>query len=382
MHIILDSRRTSGGRRHRLQARFDKLQQQLARQEQRNRKFREELDELTRRYLIELARIDNDHLAARTRLAEKLIEFFTRKSLSHWHRDELADWIVEAIGRVAGADAATADRLHVRFRQAAADLLGMSEAEMKEQARMAFESVAEAFEGLYGDDEDDQPEAPFRDDGQEDLFGYDDIFEEVAAGGAAPDEDIADERLAAGAGSRGLMDGSWVRTLFQRTARALHPDRERDPDQRALKESLMQRLLAARKQGDILGLLQLYGDSAAEGQVVLAEGEMEQACELMEARRLELEQEQEDLIMGDPVRGFVYRELYGPTRQKRECKLQDWKRSMEAEAAQVSDWVRELRNLKVLKLALEERREQRIFESFDVMAESLHGVWGDIRRGA
>jgi hypothetical protein len=144
----------------------------------------------------------------------------------------------------------------------------------------------------------------------------------------------------------------------------------------------MQRLLAARKQGDILGLLQLYGDSAAEGQVVLAEGEMEQACELMEARRLELEQEQEDLIMGDPVRGFVYRELYGPTRQKRERKLQDWKRSMEAEAAQVSDWVRELRNLKVLKLALEERREQRIFESFDVMAESLHGVWGDIRRGA
>lgn len=372
MRIVLDSQSTSNRRKRKLQARFDELQQKLARQEQRNRKFGEELDDLARRYMTELSRIDNDHLANRTRLAEKLLEFFTRKSLSNWHREELAEWIVETISRIGSVDDETAERLHGRFRQIVADQMGMSEAELAEEARLSFESVAEAFEDFDFEKSDDTG-IGLDDDGQEDLFGYDDVFREAAAGENEREADPADRPGArdAVASSRGLMDGSWVRTLFHRTAKALHPDREQDPAQRAPKERLMQRLLEARRQGDIMSLLKLYGESAAEGQVVLAKEEMEKACELLEARLRELQEEQDDLILTDPVRGFVYSELYAPTRRKRERNLQAWKASMEAEAAQVWNWIEEMRNLQVLKLALEERREARLFRSFDVALEGL-----------
>lgn len=48
-----------------------------------------------------------------------------------------------------------------------------------------------------------------------------------------------------------------VRVLYRKLAAALHPDREHDPDERARKTALMQRLNAAHAAGDLFGLVEL-----------------------------------------------------------------------------------------------------------------------------
>ena len=48
-----------------------------------------------------------------------------------------------------------------------------------------------------------------------------------------------------------------IREVFRKLASALHPDRETDPDERARKTALMQRVNAAYEKNDLLGLLQL-----------------------------------------------------------------------------------------------------------------------------
>lgn len=48
-----------------------------------------------------------------------------------------------------------------------------------------------------------------------------------------------------------------IREVFRKLASGLHPDRETDPDERARKTALMQRVNAAYEKDDLLGLLQL-----------------------------------------------------------------------------------------------------------------------------
>lgn len=61
-----------------------------------------------------------------------------------------------------------------------------------------------------------------------------------------------------------LMDAAWIKRLFRRCAQKLHPDQERDPDQRELKQEQMAALLQARDDDDLLRLLQIYDDTLAE----------------------------------------------------------------------------------------------------------------------
>jgi len=370
MHIALDTRSKGKQKKSKLQARFDKLRQQLEKQERRNDKLALELDELVKRFHAELSSVEREQLAARVRLAEKLIVFFTRKSLSDWHRDELAEWIGETIDRIGLVDAEASERLRGSYHEAVAGVLGVTPAELDEQARTFAEELGAAFEAAL--DDDDEPDDGFDDDGQQDLFDDDELWGEAADGPWHSDEAFFDDGFVEEHTPRqaGLMDGTWIRGLFHRAAKALHPDRERDPEQRRIKENLMQRLLQARKEGDVMTLLQLYGDNAVKGEVVLAKEEMQSACELMEARLATLRQQQEELGNQDPIRSFVYNELYSPTRKTRERKLRAWRRQMEDEAEETARLLGELRNLKVLKAVLGERREQRFVRELGELMDS------------
>ncbi|MGD8567204.1 MAG: hypothetical protein PVJ39_03790 [Gammaproteobacteria bacterium] len=374
MNIVLNPTSTAKQSKSQLQARFDKLRQQLLKQQKLNQKFQEDLDELVTIYQTELAQMDSKQVEPLTRLTEKLIDFMGRKSLSNWHREELGDWIIETISRIGRVDPETADKLHRRVRQLVASQMGMTEEEMDEEAQQFAESMKEAFESV-GETESSGAGADFDDDDpQEDMFGFDDVFEDWDVdddfaenndpfGGKAPD---TDERR------RRLMDGSWARTLFRRAAQALHPDREQDPEQRQAKERSMQQLLEARNQGDILTLLHLYSEGAGVDDLVLAEQEMKSACQLMEEQLNDLRNEQSDFIYDHPLRMLVHDLFYSSSRKTREKNIHLWKQDLKAEAQLTSELVGELRNLKVLKEILEERREERYFRDFE---EMFDGLW-------
>ncbi|NIR99021.1 MAG: hypothetical protein GWO39_13015 [Gammaproteobacteria bacterium] len=154
------------------------------------------------------------------------------------------------------------------------------------------------------------PEAAFdAEEPQEDMFGFDDAWRGGRTDDPAFEEDAASEpdelEDAADRGQR-LMDGTWTRSLFRRAAQALHPDRASDPEQRKVKEELMQQSLAARERDDIMALLQLYSEHVADGDLVLAEQETSAACELMEEWLEQLRVEQAASVYARPLRMHVH----------------------------------------------------------------------------
>lgn len=337
-----------------MQARFDKLRERIEHEQRKNETLARELDELARWLEAQRLEIERDVLDASHRLGARLIEFFKRKSLSEWHREELVEWIGEMREQVSAIDPDAGAELHQRFVEALSIHLDMSQDEMEARFREHFEGDDAEFD-FDGEDE-------FEDDVQPDLFGDEEPWREAEwnrrderAWEAGPAEE------AAAADSR-LVDAGWLRRLFRRAAQALHPDRETDPDQRAQKHERMQELLRARKDGDVLAMLGLYAEASGDEELALAETEMKQACELMEQKLERLQHERTEITGQSPLHAWAHHEFYRISRKKREQKIRRWEREAQAEARDVTRIAEKLKNLDVLKAHLGQRREQKYEE--------------------
>ncbi|MDT8409752.1 MAG: hypothetical protein RQ741_09155 [Wenzhouxiangellaceae bacterium] len=311
------------------------------------------MDDLVRRFESARREIAGGALDSICRLCERLIEFFGRKSLSEWHREELVDWIAELRERAADLDPEAAASLHQRFVSAVSEHLGMSEEEMQGRLENFVDS-------LDGDDEisgrfDDEDE----DDWQPDAFEADDADE----GPDAADWERFESRdqnqgnaSSTRAGAARLTDPGWLRSLFRRAAQALHPDREADPERRALRQGQMQRLLQARKDGDVLTMLRLYAEAGGSSELALAESEMADACELMKQRLTDLAREEFEIIEQSPQHAWVHSLFYAAKPKTRDQRLKRWEKVAQQDVDAIKRTLDELRNLKVLKAYLERRR--------------------------
>ena len=291
MELILDKQKTGGRRKSRLQQRFDKLRSTLERQRRRNDRFRQDLDglvDLYHRRSMENDKVVFDDLVA---LSGKLIAFAGRKSLSHWHRVELDEWLSDLIERrIRQVDREVAERLGVEYRQAIARSMGIPVDELIERFETESEDgEQENSEPGSAEQADHTDEDPWQDD----LFGFDVDPETVFDNGSdANQPDWMNDEKEAHIG-RTVMDGSWAKDLFRRAALALHPDREPDPERRQVKQERMRELLRARKDGDIMAMLTIYSDSVSGADMVVAEQEMTEICDALEHQLESLEFEEQ-----------------------------------------------------------------------------------------
>lgn len=363
MQVTIHTQKPARSKRNPLQARFDKLRGQVEREQRKNEKLARELDELTRWLAAQQREIEQGVLEASCGLCARLMELFKRKSLLQWQREELVEWISEVQDQIMAIDPDAAQQLHQQFIEALGQHFEMSKEEMQDRFDAFFESIDSGFET----DED----ADFAGPEQPDLFS-DEVEDPVEDEPWASQDDRATEPESGGAGSSGsglLADADWLRRLFRRAAQALHPDRETDPQRRCDKQMLMQQLLRARKEGDVLTMLELYADASGQQELALAEIEMKQACELMKQRLDRLKGDQFEIINQSPMHGWAHQEFYRVKQATREKKLNRWKQEARAEARDLARITGELKNLKVLKAYLETRREQkfRSIEALDVL---------------
>ena len=89
MELVLDGRQRGGRGKSRLRTRFDKVRSRLETERRRTDRFRQNLDELVDIYHRRSIENDRVVLGDLVALADKLIVFASRKSLSEWHRIEL-----------------------------------------------------------------------------------------------------------------------------------------------------------------------------------------------------------------------------------------------------------------------------------------------------
>lgn len=97
--------------------RFEKLRNRLKRKQKQVERFESDIDELVNLYHRRVFPVESEELEPLTRLAEKLIDFLGRKSLSARHRDELADWIIDTLSAIRTFDTQVADRLMESYHQ-------------------------------------------------------------------------------------------------------------------------------------------------------------------------------------------------------------------------------------------------------------------------
>lgn len=370
MELILNKRKTGGRCKSRLQERFDKLRSTLERRRRRNTRFRKDLDELVEIYhqrLIENDKVVFDDLVA---VSEKLIAFAGRKSLSDWHRIELDEWLRDLIERrISQVDWEIAERLRLAYRQAIARSMGISVDELIERLEVASEDVKQGFADQGSAGKTDSID----EDCQEDLFGFDDFDPEPESFDSSDDtrgpDWIADEDEARI--GQTVMDGSWAKNLFRQAAQALHPDRESDPERRQFKQDRLCELLRARKQGDVMTMLTIYSDSVSGGDIVLAEHEMTEICNVLEHQLEAVELEKHEYVYSHPVRHVVFELFFHNTKKGRMRRMQEWERDLKQEGAELRALVPFLRNLTCLKSVLQDRRHERAAVLAEVLFEDI-----------
>ena len=385
MKLVLDRKRSAKKHKSPLQKRFDKLRNALDKERRRSACFRKDLDGLVETYQsrsIEHDRRAFDDLVA---LSERLIVFASRKSLSDWHRSELLLWIRDlSERRITPIDPEVAERLQRDYNEAVARAMGMSidemeadiEAVIRERARARGDGFGDGFDGHF--DERDGAETP-EDNGeyarasggdsqQADMFGFDDIDPETfdkeeERDWLDEDDDEDEDEIDI---SRTVMDGSWAKKLFRRAAQVLHPDREPDPERREFKQARLRELLAARKQGDIMTMLSIYSESVSDADIVLAEQEMTEVCDVLENQLDDLRLDREEYIHSHPLRRLAFELFYDNTTKGRQRRIAEWERERKREAAELRKLTPTLGNLDSLKRVLRDRRDEReaaLFES-------------------
>ena len=146
--------------------------------------------------------------------------------------------------------------------------------------------------------------------------------------------------------------------LFRSTAAVLHPDREHDPDMREIKHRLMTKLLNARKQGDVMTMIQMHQKHAGDGNA-LSKADEKQLIKALKAQVDELQQERETYSFESPLHRMAYELFYYPSTKKTEQAFKQHLRQLETAASEALSLSQSIKTLKALKPHLEQRYDAR-----------------------
>lgn len=360
-------------KKNHLQREFDRLWQQVQKRQAANERLRQDLKDLETLYQTHILPIEKKKEEPFARLTARLIEFFKRKALAQYQRGLLRDWIMESIEHVGSLNAKRADELTDKYNEALADYAGMDVEELIEQAR-EYSEYADALgdEEIFPGWDSHRPGEDDPESAKEDMFGFDeDLFTDPFASHSQQGFEQPDPS----AQERDLFGEQWLRTIFRRTANALHPDKEMDDERRLQKQALMSRLLTARDSKDVFELLSLYQEHVSDQSLDIDKPLMSQLCDHLEYKVDILEEEAEDLIASRPQTETLYHRIHSKSKKTRERNIQKHIEETEQFIAQTNTLVASLRNLDVLKKELAQR-EQEEFVEFHEFSNLLEEAFG------
>ena len=371
MNITLSENAVSP-KKTKLQKSFDKIWSEVKNKQLENAKLKTELADLHKIYQERILPVEQLTAEPYSQLAQRLIEFFSRKSLSQWQRRELSQWIFECIDYVQPLHAERGAELVASYQQVLADFLEVDVEDLEEEmnqhddplegAMGEFDDLEKAFHDAMNND---SPESEFQDD----LFGFDmggdgdntfdDFFTGADSTGHSPEHSPEHPK------ENNVFSDKWLRTIFRRTANALHPDKERNAALRKEKEGLMSQLLTARDDKDVYSLINLYMQYVDSDDLLIAEDTMRKLCEQLREQKNQLTEERHQILYENPMYAALYESLHSKNNKKRERKIALHIQRVEESTHEFSQFVASLRNLKVLKVHLNDRYEDHRFASLE-----------------
>ena len=342
MNIILTNSATeSKPKKSADQVRFNTLWKEVKKKQKRNDKLKLEMEALLATYTQKVMPVELGLEEPLVLLAYRLIDFASKKSLAKWQRAELQDWIAETLHEISQYNVGKAEDISKDYNQVLAEYYNIPIEELTE----SDESEEDDIFGATTPDSEQSQEFD-----EEDLFGFDDEDDDLFT------SDNAEPSLA-GERKEQPINEKWIRNLFRRTARVLHPDKEQDPEQRKQKQRLMAQLLDAREQQDVMTMMQLYSEHVDDGELSMEKAEIDVLCCLLENQKTELDMTREALIDESPMHYAVHGKFYAVTKKTRDKKLQAHLDGIKKGIKQKHQLVEYLCNLTNLKTVLEARYE-------------------------
>jgi hypothetical protein len=346
MNITL-SKKTTATKKTKVQKRFDKIWRDVKTKQLSNVKLKTELENLRKIYQKRILPIEKLIEIPYTELAQRLIEFFSRKSLAKWQRQELSQWILECIEDIRCLNPEKSYELMASYQQVLADFL---EIDINETVEV-MNSIDNPFDDLFDDFETD-----FNDDVNNESSTYQDDL-----AGFSDNSEHNFEYQPENPKEKDIFSDKWLKTIFRRTANALHPDKEKNEDLRKEKQDLMSQLLTARDSKDVFSLLNLYIQHVDSDGLLITDQTMEKLCDQLKDQKNQLIEDRKQIFVENPMEVALYDLLYSKNKKKLEMNITLHIRSVEESAQEFSKFTTSLRNLKILKLHLSDRYEEQQF---------------------
>lgn len=333
--------------------RFAQLQEDIRKKRQRNETLRLDIDGLLAEYQNRILPHERQLVQPMSALLQRLIDFFGMKSLTRWQRDELVVWIHETLELLGRLDSEAAQTMGKAFNQKLADYFDIS-TEQFDKIQAEEDDIESIVEQLF---REMNPDAGDDDvDLQDDLFGFDEP--ETVVESKENQKPVASQKPAPALGE------DWIKSLFRRTAKILHPDREQDEQRRNEKHVLMSQLLTARDAGDVMAMIELYTTHVADAQAEFTAAEYRDILVMLEDQLQRLDEESDEIINATPFHHFLYRRLYSKQKAARERKIKAYLAQIDEDVQVQMEGIAVLRTLKDLKMALEVRLSH--FDDFDM----------------
>lgn len=244
--------------------------------------------------------------------------------------------------------------------EATADLF---QDELKQEQQRAYEAYHEARNAARKDLLEEMLDDSAQEEEEEDFFDSDSDFDSFGSGGPWSNE--KEDGAPA-------ISNSVFKRLFRRTAARLHPDREHDPDMREKKHDLMTCLLNARKQGDVMTIIQMHqqhvGDESA-----LSKADEKQLIKALKAQVDELRHERETYSFESPFPGMAFEVFYCPSQKQTDLAFKKHIQQMEKNASEAQALSQNIKSIKTLKPHLEQRYDERRFVNPQEVLDVLFG---------
>ena len=396
---------------------FQKLWAKAERLKHENARFRQRMDEIIGRIQTEVRAAEAEAAFCTSPLLQRLLVLGQRKSLTQWQRRELDEWIQELLypliqhnliddelkealarydafrfGIELDHDAPVSFSEQVRQHIEKEEQVARQESEnieelLREQLKRDVESIldrnlgpepphpssaSETDGGWFQDELMEEMERRYneyhskRDAAREALweemlrensnpFGFDDMDFDPFGDQDPPASHTEDNTPAVG--------NAVFTRLFRATAARLHPDREPDQDRRKQKQGLMSRLLKARKQGDVMAVVELYQQHVAADDDVLSKTDEKQLVGALKRQIEELKAEKENYCFESPLHSLAYEHFYRSSRKKTDLAIHRHIESVMESARQAEQLASHITSLSKLKPYLEERYDANRFGS-------------------
>jgi hypothetical protein len=416
------------------QSEFQELWAKAEKLKQENARFRDRLDGIMQRIETEIRPVEEETARRQMPLLRCLLTLGQRKSLTQWQRQMLDSWIREILEPLQStshlnseimADLARYDAFRLGFeldedsstpiteqlqahieregtlqeeefeaedeawREATRSevemildqmfgpepprpelldgaMADLFQGELKQEQQRAFEAYHEARNSARKDLLEKMLDDSASDEEEEDFFDSDFDFDPFGSSGPFPKEKED---------SAPTISNAVFKRLFRSTVALLHPDRENDPDMREEKHGLMTRLLNARKQGDVMTIIQMHQQHVGD-ENALSKADEIQLVKALKAQVDELRQERVRYSFESPFHRMAFEVFYCPSQKKTDLAFKKHIQQLEKTASEAQALSQSIKSIKTLKPHLEQRYDERRFVN---PLEALDALFGFVR---